>query len=575
MRTRSCFVAAFLPALFLVISFARADEPAAGEEDLRARNVHFLDRAKGEPDRLILELTEETQSSEGPAPDSSTLEKLGWLNILYRNDSKAALGWFEKAIAADKKNIGALEGVVLCRMALGDNDPLAQNTCNIIEADPDSRFATLYLRVLHGSLYITDSWSAWPPGKRKAFFEGLLASGLQNPENETLIKHYLVSILLGQQKREEACKLWRSTGIVDKWLVCGFFSPEGPCGFEDVLPPELDTGRINLAKKYQVDNDQIGWSPVTLDRDTSYAPVVRAAKNAGACLFAATYVKSPSTRPAAIRLSTARSYKLWLNGVLLRVSDKASEFLPVREHVGTTLQEGFNLLMLELCGPLPDEDKGASFDFMLRLTDPEGRPIEGISFYNEFESGKPPEVRASGKELDPVALRPTAKQAYAEAVKGADRTFMDYLGYVFFLSEDDETELSFQYDSEIFAAHGDCAVANLLMAHAYRSNGFLPAQQSQNKYRSGLERAVQLDPLMTPALYHLGDIYKEKDPDKAIDCYRKALVIQPAHVDSVVALEQIFLDRGWHAERLDLLKKLLDLRPDCIQALVAMFDHYY
>jgi tetratricopeptide (TPR) repeat protein len=572
MGKRFVFIIVFVVSGFLACpALLLGQEPANENQPARAANICFLDREKGEPDVMILELTESIEAAETPAAKAETAAKLGWLYLLYRSDSTTALQWFSQSVELDKKNIRALEGALFCDMTLGNHDGLAQRTCDIIEADPDSHVAMLYLRVLHNAMYITNSWNSWPPSKKIAFFEGLLARNLQNPRNESLVKSYLMFLKLGRRQRAEAFQSWKSLGCVDKWFVLGMFCPEGPYGFYEKLPPELEINRVDPSRKFTVDDVELRWTPVTITRECSYASLMRTVKNDGSCLFLATYINSPSERQAAIHLVTGQAFKLWLNGVLIHVSNKFENFISLREHVGTTLKEGLNLLVMKLCGT---GEETSTADLTLVVTNPAGRPFEDLSFQNEFEAF-PPAAAPSGKELEPVALNRTAKETFIEAWNSPSRTYSDYVGATYLLSEDGQEELMFQYEEECYDAHRDCALANLFMAFGYKTNPFLPAEQVMNQYRSMLEQAAEIDPAMAPAFFHLGDFYKEKDPDKAINFYKKAIALKPACEDAVLGLAGVFAKRNWEAEWFHLVDGLLQARPDCLRALSLLFDYYY
>ncbi len=102
---------------------------------------------------------------------------------------------------------------------------------------------------------------------------------------------------------------------------------------------------------------------------------------------------------------------------------------------------------------------------------------------------------------------------------------------------------------------------------------------SEAYYRAGdhaksLETSVRcrdFDPLNGELNYYLGRAYERAEkPDEAREAYEEALSVEPAHVDTRVALAGMLLRRGQAKQALDIIKVSVPVNPDNADVLLMV-----
>jgi len=157
------------------------------------------------------------------------------------------------------------------------------------------------------------------------------------------------------------------------WMLIGpFENGENFSGHHTVYPPEQT---IDLTGEYDGMKGKVRWIEhqqqdrhVSVDFTKVFEPTEHV------CAYALCYVTSPTERKVQIRLGTNDSGKLWLGGKLIfDYPYEGTAFLD-REIIPVTLPAGTTPILLKICnGEL-------NWGFVFRLTDPDGRPAEGLRY---------------------------------------------------------------------------------------------------------------------------------------------------------------------------------------------------
>jgi pentatricopeptide repeat protein len=522
------------------------------------KNIFFLDRTSGEPEAVIKEL--EAQ----PDKDAAMLTQLGWLYFLYQNNLAKAKGYFTSALDKDPQNFSALDGMDIVYDYEGNEKSSLETAFQRISIDPESPQTEYLLR----SLPYYDSW--WfPPQKRLEFFSKLLEKPIQNKINETLIKESLMDIrfwLYGPEP--EGFKLWRETGMIDKWLILGYFGPEGAACFDEMLPPEKE---ISLEKKYTVGEWEICWHKRQATKSnyhgftTSY--FLKPLENSGHCIYLLTYINAPTPRDAALRINSQRSsYRVWLNDQLIGEADRFSEYLPYRQTHGARLQAGWNKLLIKFIDPEVTS---------IRITDPAGAAFNDLTYETDFPNNQPPEITPSEGPLREVKVARGALDDLSEVIKDAHKkNISDYLGLMGLYLINGLQQPAFKTAEEVCQFHSQNAYFNYALGLLYKQNPFLPERKRLNLARVSFEQALKIDPQCLTAKQALAEYYKGKDKDKAIQYLKELIEANPHYLKAYQTLAELYAERKWEAEWVETLKAMEKNSPDEVQHLYAWASYY-
>ncbi|MCU0726694.1 MAG: hypothetical protein MUE73_13055 [Planctomycetes bacterium] len=173
----------------------------------------------------------------------------------------------------------------------------------------------------------------------------------------------------------EAAELRRQLGVVTKFRVVGPFYPSAGPGLCEVFPPEEE---IDFLKEYASSGDTAKWRIADPEAEHSArldgrgAVWFRYGYPEHAVTYALTHVTVPAATPALAWIGADDEVALWQNGVFVDRSQGDRPLVPDFERWPILLGAGRNRLLLKVANGW-----GAT-GLTLRLTDPSGRPIEGL-----------------------------------------------------------------------------------------------------------------------------------------------------------------------------------------------------
>ncbi len=165
-----------------------------------------------------------------------------------------------------------------------------------------------------------------------------------------------------------------------QWMLLGPFPSDDRRGGHNVAyPPEQNLGAIDLKAECDGVNGKIRWiehkAPGTMaciDLTTVFKP------NEKVCAYALCYVTSPSERKVQLRVGTNDAGKVWLGKDL--VLDYPYEGMAEldRDIIPVTLPKGTTPILLKITNGIHN------WGFIFRITDPDGRPAQGLQFGVHF-----------------------------------------------------------------------------------------------------------------------------------------------------------------------------------------------
>ena len=161
------------------------------------------------------------------------------------------------------------------------------------------------------------------------------------------------------------------TGIVHEkaWLILGPFDNTTGIGYNTPYIPE-DAAQIDLAAKYKGVSEQISWKKFN---DDIFNGFIDFGEDVNWCVsYAWTTVTSPDEREVFFRFSSDDQSKIWLNGTEIFADENAQLAILDKNTIPVTLKAGKNTILVKVC------NEEMSWGFYLRVTDADGKPVEGV-----------------------------------------------------------------------------------------------------------------------------------------------------------------------------------------------------
>lgn len=319
----------------------------------------------------------------------------------------------------------------------------------------------------------------------------------------------LVAMRRGNVK--EADQLRQRAGCITRWLICGPFDNPDDQGFEREYPVEQDLDRWPVqSRQYPGKKQRVRWR--------SLPPLQQPKIPVGSFLepdreivaYLQALVKSPKAMPVALRLGTSGSYKVFING---RVAGKRREARrPARadqDTIGLHLGRGVNRLVIKLAsgdGPL---------NVFARLTRPDGAELEGITFIERA----PATAALLGAGGDQKAPRVVDLGSWLEKGGDAPDLIRERTLYAVRVTPKDPSPREVDRILERWIQREPCAEAYLIRARI---------EQDPNKERRALQRALELDPDNTWALFRLAQHRaRGGKPHQSARLLQRALKLDP------------------------------------------------
>ena len=156
------------------------------------------------------------------------------------------------------------------------------------------------------------------------------------------------------------------------WLLLGPFSNKDNRGLDAVYQPEQN---INLKAVVDGLNGPLSWSEYHCPPHSIMVNLAQEIKpTEEVCAYALCYAKTDKAHKVQIRVSGNDVWKLWVGGKLVHKSADAGRIMLDREVLPVTLPAGTTPILMQVCNNKRD------WGFVLRITDRDGKPVQGVRF---------------------------------------------------------------------------------------------------------------------------------------------------------------------------------------------------
>lgn len=170
--------------------------------------------------------------------------------------------------------------------------------------------------------------------------------------------------------RDGAVNMARLFPAQTDWLLIGPFANREKRGLATVFAPEqsldLNADADGLEGKVRWTEYHCPPGSVTVNLARQFKPAEEV------CAYALCYAKTDRPCAAQIRVSGNDTWKLWVGGKLVHESADEGRIILDREIIPLSLPAGTTPILMKVCNNKRD------WGFVLRLTDPNGRPVPGL-----------------------------------------------------------------------------------------------------------------------------------------------------------------------------------------------------
>lgn len=382
-----------------------------------------------------------------------------------------------------------------------------------------------------------------------------------DPEVRAHAASRLAVLYRAQGRVEEASRLEDGLGFVRLWRVVGPFDDENKQGFDTPFPPE---SKMQWEGTFDGKGHSVSWRTLPRPTEAGLVPLDQmltpSEKTAG---YALTFIRVERDTTCILRGGYNEAHKLWVDGELVASRKNYNGRAFDQYADACTLRKGWNALLVKVC------NQDAGWNFVLRLTDPAGRPLtgwRGASGHAEVDEAREAVLAKDGlppKGLvihDPEAiLRADEKARPSAATRGMLGQYLT-IQKSFDRSEDLNVQLLRQAaeeagrDEDLWIALGD-------------------AENDANKRRAAYQKALDADAGSIPALARLGRHYLRRGmPMPALEYIRRARKVDSSDI-ALAALEaQVLLQFASDGAAAASMKALYAAHPLCPAVQEATID---
>jgi tetratricopeptide (TPR) repeat protein len=383
----------------------------------------------------------------------------------------------------------------------------------------------------------------------------LLADPRTDPEVAAHGAALLAEILRDTGRDAEAERLVEGLGFLRNWLLLGPFDDDNKSGFDAAYPPESD---LRLDATYTGKVHMVTWRPLPVPAPDGVVPLDElldpVEKAAG---YGLAFVKVSADRPCVLRGGFNEAFKIWVDGELVGSAKVYGGRALDQVSVPCTLRRGWNAVLVKVC------NQESGWNFSLRLTDAEGRALQGFECTSDVRRVKESiaaMLAKDGAAPPGFSFRDPMRVLEERAASGAAEALKDWGTALYRLRLFDRAD---PRHLEILrkAAEGDPKdpVTWLTLAEA---------EEDHNRRREALERGLTASPRHPILLAELGRYYLDRNmPFPALDHLRQAREADPGS-PALEALQMRVLLRfasdGAGAFR---LQRLAEEHPRCLAVL--------
>ncbi|MDR0667307.1 MAG: DUF3857 domain-containing protein [Prevotellaceae bacterium] len=246
-----------------------------------------------------------------------------------------------------------------------------------------------YLYALFSLLY-PPSDKALPDAQR-AFFEKIVTDPAMHGTLKAMIYQHLGNYYIACNNRKKAGELYAQIHAIDRWQVLGAFDNISGSGFDK------DWGALanaDTSDRFRNKADaEVYWYTPSGNRPDGWFDFDLHFTLNDAIFYAQSFVSSPVEQEAFLRVGTSGSLKVWINDAqVLAVAEERNCDLDIYA-CRVKLNAGANRILVQI-----GQSEITRANFLLRLTDVDGRPLPGLAGaaeyagYRQADAGALPET---------------------------------------------------------------------------------------------------------------------------------------------------------------------------------------
>lgn len=297
-------------------------------------------------------------------------------DALHRNDRKAAIESLKKAIKNPATSVDAyITYIYLCTFEGKENEP-------------QEFIRHVYDQLKDPNPYLFSMWFSQAVlgeyGKKTSNQQLLLKKILDDPQCNGSLKaaayyvnfwNYQASNELMRARKETA----KMGAVGPNWQLVGPFENLSGSGFNKEFGP-LRHPEAEAKFKSAASADISWFSPASMCLDGWIFPYAHIRYNT-AMLYAQTFVESPSDMKVLLNAGCNGAIRIWVNDeeIVAEKKEYVTELDYYKNYA--QLKKGFNRILVQLA-----YTSNSSPNFIVRLTDNNFNPVEGLTFSNAYHS---------------------------------------------------------------------------------------------------------------------------------------------------------------------------------------------
>ncbi len=392
-------------------------------------------------------------------------------------------------------------------------------------------------------------------------------------------------------------------GYIGRWMIVGPFDNEGKSGLMRTFGPEEELREpMNVGRSYDGKERPVKWRGAPNVSPYGWFDLsvfMRPMENI--CGFATTYVRDTAgpkgsangaraPRPISIWAGSAGAMRVFWNDKEVLRDEKYRELDADRMAAEVTLKDGWNRLMVKVCG----DDTAPMVS--LRLAGPDGAPDERIEVDADPAHGADlispkmgpgtPRTRAlsgtatGGKALpapkaDPYAPPKAGRvegplQAFERLARGDDPAMLEaYARYLVITQSDDDAE---HHARELArkAAELSPTIPRLLLAGELAEDRNQRASWIERAEVRAKDKATSADDQMAVILARAAHARSGSNWRDAVPFYDKALALDPDNTVALLARVELYAEAGLRETALTYLESALARRPRSVALVRTM-----
>lgn len=225
----------------------------------------------------------------------------------------------------------------------------------------------------------------------------------------TIGNHYEYS-----SKTQQAIAEYSQLGAIENWQVLGTFENTSASGFNKdfgvLAHPEATATFKNKV------NAEVKWFKVPIERSDKWFDFTYNFIHDNSIMYAQTFLQSPNDQEIIMRSGCSGSMKIWVNDVLItnEIIERNCDIDVYNNPV--KLQKGYNRILVQI-----GESEAGRANFLIRITDKEGNPIQGLS----TTSTQQPYTKATSYSTTNIPF--FAEEFFINKVKNEPNNLINYI----------------------------------------------------------------------------------------------------------------------------------------------------